>query len=55
MGVHAVGAARPNPDANRMKSADICAFEPERAAQLIVDKGYAKRYNYVLEVMKDPP
>jgi NitT/TauT family transport system substrate-binding protein len=38
-----------------LKSADICTLEPERAAQFIVDKGYAKRYDYALEVMKDLP
>ncbi len=25
-----------------LKATDICALEPERAAQLLVDKGYAK-------------
>ncbi len=38
-----------------LKSADFCALEPERAAQFIVDKGRAKRYDYALEVMKDLP
>jgi NitT/TauT family transport system substrate-binding protein len=38
-----------------LKSADICSLEPERAAQFVVDKGYAKRYDYALEVMKRLP
>jgi NitT/TauT family transport system substrate-binding protein len=38
-----------------MKAADMCASEPERAARFIVDRGYAKRYDYALEVMKDLP
>jgi NitT/TauT family transport system substrate-binding protein len=38
-----------------MKSADICSLEPERTAQFIVDKGYAKRYDYALEVLKSLP
>jgi NitT/TauT family transport system substrate-binding protein len=38
-----------------LKAVDICAREPERAAQFIVDKEYAKRYDYALEVMKALP
>jgi len=38
-----------------LKSADICSLEPERAAQFIVDKGYTKRYDYALQVMKYLP
>jgi NitT/TauT family transport system substrate-binding protein len=38
-----------------LKAADICAREPERAAQLLVDKGVAKRYDYALQLMKDLP
>ena len=38
-----------------LKAADICAREPERAAQFIVDKEYAKRYDDALQVMKDLP
>jgi NitT/TauT family transport system substrate-binding protein len=38
-----------------LKAADVCALEPERAAQLIVDKDYAKRYDYALQVMKELP
>jgi NitT/TauT family transport system substrate-binding protein len=38
-----------------LKAADVCALEPERAAQFIVDKEYAKRYDYALQVMKELP
>lgn len=38
-----------------LKAADVCALEPERAARFIVDNGYAKRYDYALEVMKELP
>jgi NitT/TauT family transport system substrate-binding protein len=38
-----------------LKAADVCALEPERAAQFIVDKDYAKRYDYALQVMKELP
>ena len=36
-----------------LKAADICAREPARVAQLLVDKGYATRYDYALQTMKD--
>jgi NitT/TauT family transport system substrate-binding protein len=38
-----------------LKAADLCAREPERAAQFIVEQAYAKRYDYALEAMKDLP
>jgi len=38
-----------------LKSADICALEPERAARFIVDKEYAKRYDYALQAIKELP
>jgi NitT/TauT family transport system substrate-binding protein len=38
-----------------LKAADICAQEPERAAQLLVDKDYVSRYDYALQTMKDVP
>jgi len=41
--------------AGLLKAADICALEPERAAQLLVDKGYVNRYEYALQTMKDIP
>ena len=36
-----------------LKATDICAREPARAAQLLVDKGYVSRYDYALQAMQD--
>jgi NitT/TauT family transport system substrate-binding protein len=38
-----------------LKAADVCALEPEQSAQLIVDQGYTKRYDYALQAMKEIP
>jgi len=38
-----------------LKAADICALEPERVARFPVDEGYAKRYDYALQAMKEIP
>ncbi len=38
-----------------LKAANICALEPERAARTLVDGGFAKRYDYALQTMKDLP
>jgi NitT/TauT family transport system substrate-binding protein len=38
-----------------LKSADICALEPDRAARTLVDRGFAKRYDYALQTMKELP
>jgi NitT/TauT family transport system substrate-binding protein len=38
-----------------LKAADLCALEPERAARSVVDKGYAKSYDYALQTMKEVP
>ncbi len=38
-----------------MKAAELCAREPERAARFLIDKGYATRYDYVLQSMKEIP
>ena len=38
-----------------LKSTDICALEPERAARAIVDRGFTPRYDYALQTMKDVP
>ena len=37
-----------------LKSNDLCALEPERAARSLVEKGVG-RYDYVLQTMKDLP
>ena len=38
-----------------LKSTDVCAVEPERVARSLVDKGFAPRYDYALQTMKDIP
>ena len=38
-----------------LKAADICANEPERAAQHMVDGGFTPNYGYALQTMKDVP
>ena len=37
------------------KAADLCASEPERVAQRIVDAGFAARYDYALQTLKEVP
>ena len=36
-----------------LKAADLCASEPERAARLLVERGYAKRYDYALQALSE--
>ena len=36
-----------------LKSAEICAAEPERVARFIVDKGFAPNYEYSLQTLKE--
>jgi NitT/TauT family transport system substrate-binding protein len=38
-----------------LKAADVCALEPERTAEFLVDKGYTKNYSYALQTMKELP
>ena len=38
-----------------LKANQICALEPERAARLLVDKGYNSQYDYALQTMKELP
>jgi NitT/TauT family transport system substrate-binding protein len=38
-----------------LKGANICALEPERAAQSLVNQGLAQHYDYALQTMKDIP
>jgi NitT/TauT family transport system substrate-binding protein len=38
-----------------LKAANICALEPERTAQFLVDKGYTRRFDYALETLKALP
>ena len=37
------------------KAADLCTAEPARAAQHLVDGGYAERYDYALETIQAIP
>ena len=38
-----------------LKAADICATEPERAAQQLVDGGSPERYDYALQTLTEIP
>ena len=38
-----------------VKSADICATEPERVARLLVDSGRTKRYDYAVQSLRELP
>jgi NitT/TauT family transport system substrate-binding protein len=36
-----------------LKAADLCASQPARIAQLLVDKGYTTRYDYALQALSE--
>jgi NitT/TauT family transport system substrate-binding protein len=36
-----------------LKAADLCASDPRRAAQLMVDGGFAARYDYALQALSE--
>ena len=38
-----------------LKATDICATEPERAAQRLVDAGFTGRYEYALQTLTELP
>jgi NitT/TauT family transport system substrate-binding protein len=38
-----------------LKANQICATEPDRAARLLVDKGFTPQYDYALQTMKEIP
>ncbi|MBM2806281.1 MAG: hypothetical protein HW419_4174 [Deltaproteobacteria bacterium] len=38
-----------------LKANQICALEPDRAARLLVDKGFTPQYDYALQAMKEIP
>jgi NitT/TauT family transport system substrate-binding protein len=38
-----------------LKGADICALEPERAAQALVNQGVAQHYDYARQTMQEVP
>jgi NitT/TauT family transport system substrate-binding protein len=38
-----------------LKANQICALEPDRAARLLVDKGFTTSYDHALQALKDIP
>ena len=36
-----------------LKASELCATEPERIARLMVDRGYASHYEYVVQMLKE--
>jgi len=38
-----------------LKSASVCALEPERVARALVDQGFTAEYAYALQTMKEIP
>jgi NitT/TauT family transport system substrate-binding protein len=38
-----------------LKSADVCAIEPEQVARTIVGKGLARNYDYALQAIQELP
>jgi NitT/TauT family transport system substrate-binding protein len=38
-----------------LKAADVCAVEPDRITRSLVDKGYARNYDYAFQAIKDIP
>jgi NitT/TauT family transport system substrate-binding protein len=38
-----------------LKGADLCALQPDRAAQILVDKDFTKHYDAALQVMQELP
>jgi NitT/TauT family transport system substrate-binding protein len=38
-----------------LKSADLCALQPDRAARTLAAKGYTRQYDYALQLVRDVP
>ena len=38
-----------------LKATDVCALEPDRAAQSLVDRGFTPRYDYALQTLREVP
>ena len=38
-----------------LKATDLCALEPTRAAQLVVERGYTPRYDYARQTIEEIP
>jgi NitT/TauT family transport system substrate-binding protein len=53
--VHKNPVATKRPLRAILKSSDLCADDPARAARTLVERGYTPRYDYALQVMKELP
>jgi NitT/TauT family transport system substrate-binding protein len=38
-----------------LKATDICALEPDRAAQVLIDRGFTKQWEYARQTMREVP
>ena len=38
-----------------LKATDLCALEPTRAAQLVVERGYTSHYDYAMQTIEEIP
>ena len=38
-----------------LKGADVCALEPDRVARFMMDRGYATRFDYAVQLIKELP
>jgi NitT/TauT family transport system substrate-binding protein len=38
-----------------LKATNVCALEPDRAAQFLVDRGFAQRYDYTVQTLRELP
>src|SRR5215813_11462254 len=38
-----------------LKTTDLCASDPARAARMLVDSGFTPRYDYALQTLRDNP
>ena len=38
-----------------LKATDLCAQQPEREARLVVDRGFASRFDYTVQALKEIP
>jgi len=38
-----------------LKGADLCASEPDRAARMIIEKGFTPNYDYAVQALQEIP
>jgi NitT/TauT family transport system substrate-binding protein len=38
-----------------LKATDVCALEPDRAAQVLIDRGFTKQWDYARQAMREIP